>query len=111
MMSSFRITWLPLILVSLVGAGCSASPESVTAPSPIDTPPAAQQPSGCIASGAQWAIGQSASDDLLDRARLAAGAETARFLRPNQPITTEYLGSRLNLSLDGDDIVRSLYCG
>lgn len=110
-MSSFRIALLPLVLVSLVAAACSGSAERVTTPSPIGTPPGAQQPSGCNASEAQWAIGESASDDLLDRARLAAGAETARFLRPNQPITTEYLGSRLNLSLDGDDIVRSLNCG
>jgi hypothetical protein len=59
----------------------------------------------------QWTVGQPASDDLLERARAAAGAKSARFLRPNQPVTLEYLGSRLNLGLDARDIVRSVACG
>jgi hypothetical protein len=48
---------------------------------------------------------------LLERARVDAGAASARFLRPNDPITTEYSGSRLNLGLDARDIVRSVVCG
>jgi hypothetical protein len=59
----------------------------------------------------QWTIGEPASSELLEHARLAAGAASARFLRPNQAITMEYLGSRLNLGLDERDIVRSAVCG
>ena len=60
---------------------------------------------------AQWAVGQPASDELLERARVAADAGSARFLRPNQPVTMEYLGSRLNLGLDARDVVYSVVCG
>jgi hypothetical protein len=48
---------------------------------------------------------------VLERARVSAGAESARFLRPNQPVTMEFLRSRLNLGLDARDIVRSVVCG
>jgi hypothetical protein len=60
---------------------------------------------------AHFAIGQPATNDLLDRARVAAGASTARFLRPNQVVTLEYLDSRLNLHLDARDIVTGTNCG
>jgi hypothetical protein len=58
-----------------------------------------------------WAIGQPASGGILERARMDAGARTARFVRPDQPITTEYLGSRLNLALDAQEVVRAVRCG
>jgi hypothetical protein len=126
--------WRSVILPSVLAAGCltgacrettPTSPSSTggggssqqslpisSRPAPQPNPPAPPPASGsCDASKAQWAIGQPAGDALLERARVDAGAESARFLRPNQPITTEYLGSRLNLGLDGRDIVRSVSCG
>jgi hypothetical protein len=60
---------------------------------------------------ALFAIGDRASNDLLERARTAADAASARFLRPNQPITTDSVGSRLNLEVDAQDVVRSVLCG
>jgi hypothetical protein len=114
MMSLSRNAFLSLFSLAVVGclsAACSGSADRVTMPSPIGPPNGSQQPGSCDASQVQWAIGEPAGGDLLERARLAAGAGTARFLRPNQPITMEYLGSRLNLTLDDRDIVRSLYCG
>jgi len=65
----------------------------------------------CDASKAQFALGERADADLLERARVATGAGSARFLRPNQPITLEFLSSRLNLGLDAADIVRAVNCG
>ncbi|MBI2222503.1 MAG: proteinase inhibitor I78 [Acidobacteria bacterium] len=80
---------------------------SPPSPNPAD-PPAT---GGCDDRKAQWAVAQPASDELLERARVAAGAAAARFLRPDQPVTMEYLGSRLNLTLDARDVVRSVTCG
>lgn len=60
---------------------------------------------------AQFAMGQAASDPLLERARVAAGAEIARYLRPGQPVTLEFNASRLNLGLDDRDRVNSISCG
>jgi hypothetical protein len=89
-------------------AGSFHPPADRPTPPPTGSPPAS---TNCDASKAQWAVGQPASDDLLERARIAAGASTARFLRPNQPITTEYFGWRLNLGLNEQDIVRGVNCG
>jgi hypothetical protein len=96
-----------LFLATVLAAGCVTSSCRETTPvSP--TPPLSVT---CDASAAKWAIGEPASDDLLERARVAAGARLARFLRPNQPITLEYLGWRLNLGLDTEDIVKGVVCG
>jgi hypothetical protein len=80
-------------------------------PAPPTEPPSPPMPDNCNSAAAQWAVGQVASDRLLEQARVAAGASTARFLRPNEPITLEWLGSRLNLDLDERSVVRAVNCG
>ena len=77
-------------------------------PAPAPAPPALAE---CHAAKAQSAIGERAGTEILERARVAAGAKSARFLRPNQAVTLEYLGSRLNLYLTEQDVVRSVSCG
>jgi hypothetical protein len=102
--------------VETSSGGASQAPSSTPQPSP----PAAEQgtstppPSAaedCDATKAQWAVGEPESADLLERARVAAGAKTARFLRPNQIITMEYSSSRLNLHLGTQGVVGSVRCG
>lgn len=93
-----------LAVAGTLTIGCGGATERVTAP----TPPVAAT---CDASKVQWAIGEQASDALLEHARVEAKAGSARFLRPDQPITMEYLGSRLNLGLNEQDIVSSVTCG
>ena len=98
-----------------VGGGGTANIAQPTSPISVDgTGSSTQPPSGsssCVASQAQWAVGQRASDDLLARARVDAGAALARFLRPNQPITLEYSGVRLNLHLNPGNVVLLVTCG
>src|SRR5262245_50811204 len=91
---------------------CQGSDNDATSPTPVvsaseaaDRGPAPTRPepptSGtCDAASARFAIGSRASDALLERARVAAQAAVARFLRPNQPVTMEFLASRLNLNLN-----------
>ena len=81
-------------------------PSSPPAP-PVSPPDTAK----CDASKAGSVIGSQATDEVLERARVAAGASVARFLKPNQPVTLEYLESRLNLGLDDKNIVTSVRCG
>jgi hypothetical protein len=114
-----------LAAAGAVGAcgGVSPEPKTPTSPAALDDhgssrgPVLPNQPvlppvsNGCDQTNAQWAIGEAASDALLERARIAAGAGSARFLRPNQPVTLEYLGSRLNLGVDARDLVRTVVCG
>jgi hypothetical protein len=109
--------------------GCGSKTDTITTPTPVGSsgavgsseqppnlptpsPPTSPAGSGsCDASKAQWTVGQRASDQLLERARVAAGATTARFIGPNQPITMEYFGWRLNLWLNHQGLVRSVNCG
>jgi hypothetical protein len=115
--------WRVILAAGALAASCLATGcGGMTPPSPIPAsnsgspvtpnPPTPPPDSGaCEASKAQWAIGERANADLLERARVAAGAGAARFLRPNQAITLEFSASRLNLGLDAADIVRTVNCG
>jgi Peptidase inhibitor I78 family len=79
----------------------------------IDCAPAPRAPATarCSAAKAQWAVGERAIAELLEQARVAAAAGSARFLRPSEPVTMEYLDARLNLGLDAKDVVRTAVCG
>jgi Peptidase inhibitor I78 family len=121
-----RTVFLPMsITAGCLLSACGPVTERVTAPTSVESssPPVdrGQIPPGspsvpplsgdCVAAKAQWAIGEPASNEILERARLAAEAGSARFLRPNQPITMEYSSSRLNLELNENDVVRAVRCG
>ena len=109
--------WLTTACSSGNGKGTSPSgpsgsvtpPSSDRDPSPPPQPPPAS--GTCDASKAQWAVGERASNELLERARNAAQAATARFISPNQPITMEFSPGRLNLGLDKRDVVIGVTCG
>jgi hypothetical protein len=101
---SLRTALTTLAVAGSLTIACGGTTERATAP----TPPAAAT---CDASRVQWAVGQRASDALLERARVEANARSARFLRPDQPVTMEFLASRLNLGLNETDVVRSVTCG
>jgi len=86
-------------------------PPPVDRPAPPDRPSPPPASGTCDAERARFAIGEPAGDALLERARVAAGASTARVLRPNEPITTELNPSRLNLGLGDRDVVQAVHCG
>jgi hypothetical protein len=99
---------------------CQGNDQNVTSPTSVDSPsgsadtgsmPSPPTSRTCDATKAQFAVGSRASDALLERARVAAQAAVARFLRPNQPITMEFFASRLNLNLNERGVVYSTHCG
>ena len=110
-----KLVLIHSLLASALLSACSI--DRASAPSPVSPGPLPpQQPlpptsATCDASQAQFVVGERASDALLEGGRTAAGAATARYIRPNQPITTEFLGSRLNLNLNDKDVVVSVSCG
>ncbi|WP_341868571.1 MULTISPECIES: I78 family peptidase inhibitor [Lysobacteraceae] len=65
----------------------------------------------CNADAAQSAVGQVASDAVVEKARTDAGATVARTLKPNQAVTMEYRFDRLNLRVDAKNVVESVACG
>lgn len=100
----------PSFLAALATAGllaACAQPPTQPAPSPAPAP----STGSCNAAGAQFAIGQVATANLVEQARQRAGAEMARTLRPGQVVTMEYNGSRLNLRVDEAHRVVGVTCG
>jgi hypothetical protein len=95
-------------VTSPTSAGSSSGSADGAPQSPLPSPPAS---GSCDATKAQFVIGNAASEELLERARVAAQAALARFIRPNEPITLEFLASRLNLNLNERGIVESTSCG
>ncbi|MFJ2488903.1 I78 family peptidase inhibitor [Pseudomonas sp. NPDC087639] len=65
----------------------------------------------CEATAAEFAIGKKASPELLEQARAKAGAQNARFLKPDDMITLEYRSDRLNLNTDNNLVITRVNCG
>ncbi|MFN3314213.1 MAG: I78 family peptidase inhibitor [Hyphomonas sp.] len=100
---------LAVLLLTVLAAACDPA-AAPTGPSTVESD-AALPEAGCDAARAQWAIGEPASEELLERLRFDAGADLARYLRPGQPVTLEYHHARLNAELDEEGVVVALRCG
>ena len=48
---------------------------------------------------------------MLEDLRSRSGSQTARMLRPGQLVTMEYNDTRLNLIVDGKDVMTAIRCG
>ncbi|QSX79121.1 I78 family peptidase inhibitor [Agrilutibacter solisilvae] len=83
----------------------AADPAPPTQPSP--TPPQAS----CNADAARIVVGQVATPDVVEKARLAAGAQLVRTLKPGQVVTMEYHSSRLNIDVNEGNTVTNVRCG
>lgn len=90
-------------------ADAPVAPVPGTAVSPLED--AANIAGVCDHTKAAWAVGQPADGGVLERARLDAGAEVARFLRPGQAVTMEFSARRLNLDVDVANTVTAVRCG
>jgi hypothetical protein len=65
----------------------------------------------CNASAASFAIGQTATPQMIELARQASGATIVRTLSPGQPITLEYRPDRLNIEINFLRRIVGLSCG
>ena len=109
---------MPLALAAcaaLALAACTSTPANDSAEA---VPPAAAATTtppmvadACKADAAQQFVGRAATADVVEQARVASGAKTARVLTPGMMITMEYRGDRLNLRVGTDNVVGSINCG
>lgn len=77
----------------------------------VDTTPPGDAHLVCNAGTLGWTVGRNADDDLVRRAQLESTAKTVRVLKPGQVVTLEYSDQRLNLHVDGSNVVTSYSCG
>jgi Peptidase inhibitor I78 family len=64
----------------------------------------------CDQDAVQWAVGQPASDDVLERARQQAGATRVRVIGVNSPVTQEFAFGRLNAIVNAAGIIVEMRC-
>ncbi|WPN56161.1 I78 family peptidase inhibitor [Pseudomonas sp. P9_31] len=103
----WKLASLGTLLAATLLAGCSStSTESVKDPVAADT-----GHSRCEAKAAEFTLGKKASPELLEQARTRAGAQNARFLKPDDMVTLEYRSDRLNLNTDNNLVVTRVNCG
>lgn len=65
----------------------------------------------CEPEKAQWAIGENATEEVLERIRTDTGARVTRPLKPGQPATMDYRPDRVNVVTDDEGVVLELTCG
>lgn len=93
--------------------GCAA-PAPAPAPPPVAAAPVAPPPPPaplCNADGAKFAVGQPFTPQLEAAARARSGALASRVLKPNQAVTMEFNGGRLNIDVDARNRVTGVRCG
>lgn len=85
-------------------AAGNASPASPTSP-------VADVAKRCDAGKAQSAVGQNASQDVVDKAVSDSGSSTARVIKPGQAVTMDFREDRLNIEVDAGNKVTAVRCG
>ena len=88
-------------------AGCAVPPPDV----PEAPPPPVFAPGECNAQAAQSIVGQSYNTPLGEDARVRAGAERVRTLKPGDVVTMEFDARRLSIDVDAAGKVALVRCG
>lgn len=105
-MTRLSLLATPLLLIL---SACATSISAAAPPMSDPMPPLVQT---CNAELAKpGAMGRRATAEVIDQARIDAGARTARVLKPGQMVTMEYLEGRLNIDVDDDNLIVNLRCG
>jgi hypothetical protein len=95
---------MPVLLAA--SSACTPMPPKAKATTPY--PPRLAQ---CQADPAQRFVGQSASEDVVEQAKTAAGANSVRVLKPGDAATMDFRDDRLNLHLDDNGAIARATCG
>ena len=107
---------LPVAAAALLLAAC-AQQARVAAPPPAAStapPPPKARPApvaACNAAPAQYAVGRTQTATLVEEVRQKSGSTMARVLRPNQVVTMEFNGQRVNVVVDAGNKVTAVRCG
>lgn len=112
----FKPISLSLALAGLLLAGCGSTdkPAADSAPAAAEESSSAAAPSfsgSCDSAAVASLVGKTASTALVDQAKRQSGAETVRVLHPNDAVTMDYNSRRLNIDVDGANVIKQFSCG
>jgi len=92
--------------VLLLALAACASPPPLQAGDPASSDRAV-----CDAAAAQWAIGKPATTDTIERVRVDSHSRVIRMLHPGQMITMEFSAERVDIRVDGNNVILAVTCG
>jgi hypothetical protein len=97
-----------LLLAALLATSTACTPMPPKAKATTPYPPRLAQ---CQADPGQRFVGQAASEDIVEQAKTATGANSVRVLKPGMAATMDFRDDRLNLHLDEHDVIVQVSCG
>ena len=97
-----------VVSVAVLGLALSACASAPAPSSPGPLPPSAMT---CNAAPASWAVGQVASAGVVERVRLDSHSRSVRVLRPGQMVTMEFSAERVDIRVDGGNVILAVTCG
>ena len=97
-----------LLLAALLATSTACTPMPPKAKATTPFPPRLAQ---CQADPGQRFVGQAASEDTVEQAKTATGANVVRMLKPGEAATMDFRDDRLNLHLDDHDVIVTVTCG
>ncbi len=75
-------------------------------------PPASEELTmSCKTDTLAWTTGQLADEALVAKAKVEAGAERVRVIKPGMAVTMDFRGDRLNIDVDAGNRVTRVHCG
>jgi hypothetical protein len=108
------LTLFATLLLTACATPASETDAAAGQDAPVTTPasPAPEAPAmTCNADEVQWTVGQTADEALVAKAKVQAGADRMRVIKPGMAVTMDYREDRLNLDVDADNKVTRAYCG
>ncbi|MEO6365836.1 MAG: I78 family peptidase inhibitor [Luteimonas sp.] len=103
--------------ISPPGSGISAdAPPPSVDPAPMPPPSSSVSPPmagtmHCDDSKGQSAVGQTATQAVVDKVIAETGSRDARVIKPGQAVTMDYREDRVNINVDANNLIGSVKCG
>lgn len=94
-----------IVLVALLTGGC------MTINDPYSQEAAPSVAGSCDATRITPLVGKPVTAPNIEEAKRLTGAKTVRTIRPGDIVTMDYREDRLNLRLDGKDMIEGASCG
>ena len=90
----------------LLALAACASPPPLQSGDPVPSDRAI-----CDAGAAQGAVGKPATTDTIERVRVDSHSHVVRVIHPGQVITMDFSTERVDIRVDGNNVILAVTCG